>query len=465
MKRISGTIIATAVLLAAVSCEGFLNVKPKGKVIPESDEEYLAVMSNMLYAIETCESTVGNAIFPGPVEILDFEAISDNLDANLEDIFGEVKSGLPLYEGSQINKRQSYWAALFRNIRDCNIIMDRMSARDSELSKEMMATCLAIKGVCYYHLMRNFCKPYSPATAGTELGVPIVETFDIENYPQRSSLETTAKYVVNLLKASAGYHITDGKFIFTEEVCKVFLAKTYFWTQDWPAAESICREILEKHPLSERASYPKMIQDERLVGGEILSRSFSKGSTASLTYIDAKKAAGRRPINKTLIDLFAGDLDKDIRYATFVGKKRMNAKTLGYRLRSSEFCLMLAECLAHERKQPEALEQLNLLRSKRIEGCVPYTMESLPEVGSQLIKVDAEGKSLTPLMSAIFDERRKEFFLEGDRWYELKRNGMPEMVVISNARKYATKEYLYTFPINRKDVELGGLKQNEGYRH
>lgn len=457
--------MAAVVLFTTVSCGDFLNVKPKGKVIPESDEEYLAVMSNMLYAIETCESTTGSAIFPGPEEVLDFEAISDNLDANLEDIFGEVKSGLPLYEGSQINKRQSYWTSLFKNIRDCNIIMDEMSTRDSELSKEMMAACLAIKGVCYYHLMRNFCKPYSPATAGTELGIPIVETFDIENYPQRSSLQATAAYVVDLLNASAGYHVTDGKFLFTEELCKVFLAKTYFWTQDWAAAESLCRELLKKHPLSERASYSKMIQDERLVSGEILSRSFSKGSTVSLTYTDAKKAAGRRPVNKTLIDLFAEDLDKDIRYTTFVGNRRMNAKTLGYRLRSSELCLMLAECLVHEGKQAEALDQLNLLRSKRIEDCIPYTMESLPEVGSRLIQVDAEGKSLTPLMSAIFDERRKEFFLEGDRWYELKRNGMPEMVVISNARKYTTKEYLYTFPINRKDVDLGGLKQNEGYRH
>ena len=64
-----------------------------------------------------------------------------------------------------------------------------------------------------------------------------------------------------------------------------------------------------------------------------------------------------------------------------------------------------------------------------------------------------------------FDERRKELFMEGDRWYELKRNGCPKMYVISNLKKYTTYEYLYTFPINRNDVDLGGLKQNEGYKY
>ena len=40
-----------------------------------------------------------------------------------------------------------------------------------------------------------------------------------------------------------------------------------------------------------------------------------------------------------------------------------------------------------------------------------------------------KGNALTPLLYAIHCERRKELFLEGDRWYELKRNGCPEFWV------------------------------------
>ena len=143
----------------------------------------------------------------------------------------------------------------------------------------------------------------------------------------------------------------------------------------------------------------------------------------------------------------------------------MNRKTICYRVRSSELVLMLAESYCHLKKDSKALDMLNLLRSKRIRNCVAYTPETLPEVGKRLVSEDAMGMELTPLLSAVFDERRKELFMEGDRWYELKRNGCPRMYVISNLKKYTTYEYLYTFPINRNDVDLGGLKQNEGYKY
>ena len=61
------------------------------------------------------------------------------------------------------------------------------------------------------------------------------------------------------------------------------------------------------------------------------------------------------------------------------------------------------------------------------------------------------------------DEDEKEL-LEGDRWFELKRNGCPQWWIISNGLKYTTKKYLYTAPIYKGDVDLNpNIKQNEGY--
>ena len=56
-------------------------------------------------------------------------------------------------------------------------------------------------------------------------------------------------------------------------------------------------------------------------------------------------------------------------------------------------------------------------------------------------------------MDVIEQERVKELYMEGDRWYELKRNGCPEWWVISNGLKYTTREYLYTSPISKSDVD------------
>ena len=77
---------------------------------------------------------------------------------------------------------------------------------------------------------------------------------------------------------------------------------------------------------------------------------------------------------------------------------------------------------------------------------------------------------LTPLISAILDERRKELYMEGDRWFELKRNGCPEWWVIQQSGstlpvKYVVRRYLYTMPVSVRDIRnsQGKIAQNPGY--
>lgn len=465
MNRLHNILLIAAIsILTFSSCGTFLDVKPKGKVLPKTDQEYMAVLNEMLYQVETYDNGAG-IVLPGPTELVDLEAITDNLDANLEDYIGGEKSGLPLYEGEQINRRQTYWKNLYEYIRNCNIIIAEVKGRDSDLARNMTGTCLAIKGICYYHLMRSFCVPYKVETAASSLGLPLVDSFDIEDRPQRSNLKSTGEYVCALLKESISYGVLSEDYLFTKDVTMMFLAKTLFWMQDWDGTVLLCEELLERHPLTEIQDYSSVIQELNKKQGEILAKSFEEGSPTNYNYTNAKKAASRRPVNKSLLDLFGSAPDDDVRYGIIFGAKRMNQKTICYRVRSSELVLMLAESYCHLKKDSKALEMLNLLRSKRIKKCVAYTPETLPEVGKRLVSEDAMGMELTPLLSAIFDERRKELFMEGDRWYELKRNGCPRMYVISNLKKYTTYEYLYTFPINRNDVELGGLKQNEGYKY
>ena len=93
-------------------------------------------------------------------------------------------------------------------------------------------------------------------------------------------------------------------------------------------------------------------------------------------------------------------------------------------------------------------------------------LDTLPAVDANaMVKQDATGRPLTPLIQAILNERRKEFYLEnGDRWFELKRNGRPEWWVADQGMKYWTRKYMYTWPINVMDITLQpGLVQNPGY--
>ena len=81
-----------------------------------------------------------------------------------------------------------------------------------------------------------------------------------------------------------------------------------------------------------------------------------------------------------------------------------------------------------------------------------------------LVRVNAEGGAFTPLLWAIHCERRKELFMEGDRWFDLKRNGCPEFWIAKDGLKYETKQFMYTAPIPSRDIDLiPGMIQNEGY--
>ncbi len=124
-----------------------------------------------------------------------------------------------------------------------------------------------------------------------------------------------------------------------------------------------------------------------------------------------------------------------------------------------------AECYYHLNRSDEALKSINRLRSNRISDYVDIEMNDIPDVpGSEIITTDVTGKALTPLLGLILGERRKELFLEGDRFFELKRNGSPEFVSYLDGFKYVTRSYMYTFPIPVREFDItDNLIQNPGY--
>ena len=273
------------------------------------------------------------------------------------------------------------------------------------------------------------------------------------------------------MKSAIAHGITDDKYLFTADVTKAFLAKALFWAEEWDDALELCQELAEIYPLATRNEYESIIEAEYAKGKGIIIRSRINNNNSSSASIRGQAVSDMltRPVSYDLIKLYAPYNEKDIRFTTFFTPKRKNQKEPVGRIRASEIHLMMAECLAHKGSSQDALDIINNLRANRIEGYVPYTLETLPEVDKDaIIKVDALGKPLTRLTQAILNERRMEMCLEGDRWFELKRNGGPEFTIITDAigiwQKYTMKTYMYTFPINKDDVDLKDyLKQNEGY--
>ena len=449
-----------AVLAGVSGCGNYLNVQPQGEVIPETDEEFTAIIHNLLRDIEGGgdEYVIGNMD-----AIKHLEGCADNLDANIR-----TSSNLTFFAGEEIDSRQRAYEESWKVVRDCNIVIENMQDRTSDIARGALSAAYSMKGIVYYNLLREFCQPWSDSQADELPGIPIVDRFGINDKPSRGTIRQTYDYAKAQFENALALNPTDPKYIFTEWIIKAYKAKLEFWCQNWDSVIAICEDIIAHSgisltPISE---YADMINAQYDAKGEVLVRSHINNSSELDWYFSYTKSyLASRPASARLIKLFGENPEKDVRYAACFDKKRMNVKTPECKVRLSEIVLMLSEAYYHKGDNASALKWLNELRRNRIEEVIDLTMGTLPELRSgDRIVVDCQGKAVTPLLQAIFDERRKELYMEGDRWYELKRNGRPEWWVISNGLKYTTKEYLYTSPISKSDVDLNpSLEQNPGY--
>lgn len=442
-------------------CTEYLDIKPYGQTIPETPEEFAALLHTRLNEIDYGGDgyLIGN--FSG---MLDYECYADNLDATLSVYFYPQASWLPLYAGARLNQSYLIYNNLYEIIRDCNLVIHEMTGKETDEGKAVLATAYTMRAVSYYNLMRNFCLPYDPVTAAEELGMPLVEQFDIEKKTIRGDLKSMADLIISDLKKAVGLNQKEEIYRFTVDVAKAYLARVYFWTRQWAAAGEIAVELVAKYPLVEGQQYVDMIQDRYGKKSNVLIRSYIFSGQADNGYTTVHNSAMARPVSKEFYDLFA-EKENDIRFALSFNSKRLNNKNICARVRTDEMCLIAAEAYAHLGDQEKSLEYLNLIRSKRITPYTPFTLQNLPEVNTHnLIVRDATGKPLTKLMSAILCERQKELYMEGDRWFELKRNGSPEFWIANDGRRYVTYPFMYTFPIPYSEILLvPGIQQNEGY--
>jgi hypothetical protein len=128
-------------------------------------------------------STQTKALFLNDELVCKFEEISDNLETNLTQY--PLGSSLAFWFGNITN--DSYYENYYATICRCNIILDNYEeGRETRDGQDLVGTAYAIRGLCYYQLIRMYCEPVT--NASEQFGMPIVTEFDMEAKPVRSSL-------------------------------------------------------------------------------------------------------------------------------------------------------------------------------------------------------------------------------------------------------------------------------------
>ena len=329
---------ALALAMSAAGCKGYLSVQPQGEVIPETDEEFTAIIHNHLRDIEGGgdEYVIGNMD-----AIKHLEGCADNLDANLR-----TSANLTFFAGEEIDSRQRVYEESWEVVRDCNIVIENMKDRTSDIARGALSAAYSMKGIVYYNLLREFCQPWSDSKAGELPGIPIVDRFNINDKPARGTIRQTYDYTKAQFEAALALNPTDPKYIFTEWIIKAYEAKLEFWCQNWDSVISLCEDIITHSgisltPISE---YADMINAQYDAKGEVLVRSHINNSSELDWYFSYTKSyLASRPASAGLIRLFGDKPEGDVRYAASFNSKRMNVKTPECKVRLSEIVLMLSE--------------------------------------------------------------------------------------------------------------------------
>ncbi|WP_442591463.1 RagB/SusD family nutrient uptake outer membrane protein [Pedobacter sp. AW31-3R] len=305
------------------------------------------------------------------------------------------------------------WNSMYKAIYTFNtVISGVLESKNGSLAEQnaIYAEALVQRAFTYFTLVNSYGKQYDASTAGTDLGVPLLLEAKLFVNLQRA---TVAQVYAQMLKdiETAIPLLPTAK---TNSVnayrgsAYALLAKVHLNMRNFEAAREAAEQALtlsnglNDYNLFVNAAFPTLIQNK-----EVLLRKIPRLSYGSLQ------------LSEDLLNLLG---TKDLRYRLFTKSGNAtdiwpNFSGIGYwagngsdganvGLSVSETWLIRAECLARAGRREDALQALNDLRKSRfkVEDYVALTATS-----------DQQALEL------VINERRRELFGTGLRWFDQKR--------------------------------------------
>ena len=324
---------------------------------------------------------------------------------------------------------EGLWTAAYRIIAQANITLrgiDEFASENPGQYNRVKGQALAIRAYVHFDLLRYFGNDLS--VNSTSLGVPYKTEFNQDNIARPTVAETWQNIFADLAEAKTLLSDTDvvinssGNFSLRANIDDItvdaIMARAYLYSGQYQQAVDAATAVIDQVPLVSRTSFAAIWRDENVGSSEVIwSFPFNsgEGTPATNVYFPSGNRSSFRP-SEEVIGQF--DQQNDIRYnayfrtignrtvvSKFLGKGSLNDGIVNWKvIRVSEMYLIRAEAFTNiPGNELNALTDLNTLRASRIEGYVPAVLAG------------------QALVDAIELERRKELFVEGHRFFDIKR--------------------------------------------
>lgn len=381
------------------------------------------------------------------------------------------------------------WLGCYAIIRDANIIINNIdkfatTANQKQVNR-IKGQAIAARALVHFDLLRWFGVDFDKNS--TSLGIAYIKSSVLQDAPAASKpARATVAQNYNDMYAdlnTARTLLSDIDVpVNTSEKTKIDLigiaaiyARVGLYAKDWPIAISNATTVINALPLASRSAFPLIFKDQS--NAEVaFSVFFSTGEFLSRLAGDVYSGPNNRSQHEGNPALFATiDEVNDIRFSTNVtrgfgttanpvrnasrlvvtkhlGKGSATDGVVNFKsFRTGEMYLIRAEAYANTSGQEaQGLADLNTLRAARITGFVSGT-----ETGAGLL-------------NAIALERRKELFMEGHRWFDLKRTtrvidrGTVSTPTTQSQLLANRREWVWPIPQGERDANPN-MQQSPGY--
>lgn len=483
--------ISMIALLLFSGCKDYLDIKPRGQMIPSSTDDYRKVLDyvgnkNSVGLQSTIYNTFGMTLFlADDYQVADsatFKTILTPAGSPINDrgdLFRWAKEGSIYTEEAE----DPDWISLYGQIYIANTAIDGVpKVTGSESAKKgLIAEAKFHRAFCHLALVNIYAKHYTPASAETDPGIPLRLDISLNASLERASVKAVYDAIINDLETAipdlpisqiynhrpnkaAGYALLARTYLYQGNYQKAMEnadlgLKTYNFLYDFNTI--MIRTVgNSQYNYFDATVVVNAWYDKELICQKetcMVSGTYNK----SYIFSDAQ----------TVNSLF--DTNNDLRF--FVKFGGLSGSSYSYSectrrwttlqyypmvgVTVPELYLTRAECLARlggTANLAAAVADLNQLRVTRY---ITGTYQNL--VAANLTKEQ--------IIQITIDERRREFFGNGLRWFDLKRLNALENANITIQRNFTGDQLPpndphWVMPIGRKYINQNPeIVQNQGY--
>ena len=426
MKHIQTYILALLTLFM-VGCDDYLEIEPEGKVIPETLEEFRAVL------------TTGYRVFPEQKSVVTYRADELVLDENSFN-FSDYKDIYSWKDANPDPQTTPYpYIQMYNSIFYANHVIEDGSTNieESQEKNQLIGEAYALRAYAHFDLVNLYGKPYNAATATTDLAVPLALAIDLEQvftpvsvqavYDQVLKDIATAKSLLNVTKFDAGLN-----YRFTKTAILALEARVHTYMNNSEAALTAINAALALNNsvvnLNDTPELPNLYT--------------SVESIMALEDVFDSRVRNSSTISPDLLAIY--DTANDLRFGLYFTADGSNYKAAKGGEQELKCSFRVSELLLSKAEAEAKLDNLDAAKATLLDF-VKNRYQTSYMAG---LTIAIDGMSSITFLSELYKERRRELALEGHRWFDLRRSNQKTITHTINGEDFILIENdpRYTLP-------------------